>query len=119
MALAIDDRWGASVPRPLCLNWNEHADLGLIFPNSNTIGDYDPEIGERFKYADAGPVNFEVGGFIRKRIWARVPREKSASNFSDGRRPCVESMPTTHIHCLSKVLFIRSVALSSTPHDEA
>jgi hypothetical protein len=89
-----DDRWGASVPRLLCLNWNEHADLGVIFPNSNTIGDYDPEIGERFKYADAGPVNFEAGA-LSGSASGRGPREKSASNFSDGERPCVESMPTT------------------------
>jgi hypothetical protein len=28
------------------------ADFGVIFPNSNNIGDFDPEIGWRFKYSD-------------------------------------------------------------------
>jgi hypothetical protein len=52
------------------------ADLGVTFPNSNTIGDFDPEIAWRLKYAGARPVKFEAGRFIRKRVWQGPSREK-------------------------------------------
>jgi hypothetical protein len=54
---------------------NEQADFRVTFPNSYTIGDFDPEIVCRFKYVGAGPLNFEAGGFIRKRVWRGPSRE--------------------------------------------
>jgi hypothetical protein len=68
MALAVDQhRTPAYSATRMLLYSDEQADLGVILPNSNTIGDFDPEIAWRFKYADAGPVNFDADDSVRNR----------------------------------------------------
>jgi hypothetical protein len=55
----------------------------------------------------------------KPRLLARASREVVPNFLMYGERPCIVHNKDSPIHCLYNVPFIRSLAVRSTPHDEA